>query len=57
MERAFQTFTQIAAELREEGLDASNFLQNDAQARFSTGNRRKKGCGTGAESVLGRIDF
>lgn len=57
MERAFQTFTQIAAELREEGLNTGNFLQNDAQARFSKGNRRKKDSSTEEGSVQGRTDF
>ena len=54
MERAFQTFTQIVAELRREGLDARNFLQNDAQAHSSKGNRGKRVKDTGKESAQGK---
>lgn len=54
IERGFQTFTRIVAELRSQGLDCRNFLRNDAQASGFAGYRGKTTCGTGKDPARGK---
>jgi len=57
IERSFKTFTQVAAELRSQGLDCPNFLRNDAQASVSVGYRGETTCGTGKGPGQGEVVF
>lgn len=57
IERGFQTFTRIVAELHSQGLDCRNFLRNDELASVSVGNRGKTTCGTGKGPGQGEVVF
>jgi len=54
VERAFNIFTQIVAELRREGLDMADFLPLRPQACVSAGKRGEKVKDTGEEAFQGK---